>query len=263
MKKHLYTRQSTKKVYAHQELAFIGISLLGLILFICSCNTGNSTSNSFKGEEKAIALADQMFDAIGGKDAWCDLRSLYIKATHTEPQMTIPYQSEIWRAIDQFELVIEQQNDSFHVKAVTNDAGGTIRYYDDRDTFRLLTPEQLNDWEYDHQHNIYVMLHDLGCNPQNYTVKFDENDRLAFYQDSIFLTGFGLDEQMRPHLFFVPGSDGKIRGSRFTHWGRDDQLVHSAGGHPLDSNFMYRTQIWQPSKTSLREAFGDSIFAID
>ncbi len=261
--KKTFKSRSKSKVYSHHLFSIFNMSLLAFVLLLCSCAGDDSTTNSFKGEQDAIALADQMFDAIGGKQAWCELRSLYIKATHTEPQMTIPYQSEIWRAIDQFELVIEQQNDSFHVKAVTNEAEGTVRYYDKRDTFRLLTPEQLREWEYDHHHNIYVMLHDLGCNPENYTAQLDDNDHLAFYQDSVFLTSFGLDDQMRPHLFFVPGPDGTIRGSRFTHWGTDNQLVHSAGGHPLDSNFMYRTQIWQPSKTSLREAFGEDIFEID
>jgi hypothetical protein len=241
----------------------VTLFILTLLIVTYSCTSLTSENKSFQGDKKAIVLADKMFDAIGGKEAWCALNSLYIKATHTEPQMSIPYQSEIWRGINRFELVIEQQNDSFHVKGVMDKLGGTVRYYDKRDTFRLLSDEQLKDWEFGHDHNIYVLLHQLGCNPKNYQVKIDENDRLSFQQDSVFVASFGLDAQYRPHLFYSPNPDGTIAGTRFTYWETDEGLTHSAGGHPLDSNFMYTTELWQPSNKTLKEMFGDSIFEID
>lgn len=243
-------------------LSFTALLTIGILTFSASCNSSNK-EKSFRGEENAVILADEMFKAIGGKEAWCDLKSLYIKAEHTEPQMSIPYQSEIWRGIDRFELVIEQQNDSFHVKAVIDKNGGKIRYYDKRDTFRILTNEQLRDWQFDHNHNIYVLLHDFGCKPENYRVRIDEDNRLAFYRDTVFVTSFGLDEQMRPHLFYKPNPDGTISASTFTHWGTDEGLLHSAGGHPLDSNFVYRTEIWKPGKLPLKEMFGEEIFNND
>ena len=233
------------------------------LTFLSGCKNIPKADLNFSGEKSAIDLANQMFKAIGGKSVWCELRSLYIKAEHTEPQMEIPYQSEIWRAIDQFDLVIEQQNDSFHVKGVFNESAGTIRYFDKRDTFRNLTDEQLQDWKFGHNHNIYVLLHDLACRPEDYSVEIDKDERLAFYQNSVFVTSFVLDEQLRPHIFYHPNSDGTVSGSRFTHFGNDGGLVHSAGGHPLDSNFMYRTELWQPSNKSLEETFGKSVYDID
>ena len=83
------------------------------------------------------------------------------------------------------------------------------------------------------------------------------------YQDSTLVSSFELDKQMRPHLFFSPNPDGTISGSRFTHWGNDGGLIHSAGGHPLDSNFMYQTDIWLPSNKTLEESFEARIFEID
>ena len=234
------------------------------VLILCVTNCGMpDKQKSFQGDKEAIALADSMFQAIGGKEKWCRLKSLYIKAEHNEPQMPLPYTSEIWRAIDTFELVIEQQNDSFHVKAVINDKEGIVRYYDKRDTLRVFTPEQLADWAYGHKHNVYVLLHDLACNPQQYFVEIDEEQRLAFYKDTIFEVSFGLDELKRPHMFYQPHPDGSVSGSIFTRWGTDDGLVHSAGGHPLDSTFIYTTDIWIPSEESLSEAFGKDIFLLE
>ena len=204
-----------------------------------------------------------MFIAIGGKDAWCRLKSLYIKARHTEPEMKKPYTSEIWRAIDTFELVIEQQNENFHAKAVITGSEGIVRYYDKRDTFRILTSEQLADWAYGHNHNVYVLLHKLGCNPQDYLVEIDEMDRLTFYRDTVFEVSFGLDDKMRPALFYQPNRDGSVSGSIFTRWGTDNGLVHSAGGHPLDSNFIYTTEIWDPAELPLKERYGQELFDIE
>lgn len=234
--------------------------LLAGFLSAISCTVRQKDSDDFLGEKAAVVRADSMFQAIGGKEAWCRLKSLYIKARHTEPQIPLPYTSEIWRAIDTFELVIEQQNDSFHVKAVINETSGRVHYYDQRDTMRLFTEEQLADWAYGHKHNVYVLLHDLACDPGNYRVVIDEKDRLSFYRDSIFEVSFGLDSLYRPYLFYQPHPDGSVSGSVFSRWGTDQGLVHSAGGHPLDSNFIYTTEIWQPSILSLKEEFGETIF---
>lgn len=241
---------------------FAAVLLWIPIALAISCSDSKKAA-TFDGDPMAVARADSMFLAIGGMENWCRLKSLYIKAEHTEPKMPMPYTSEIWRALDTFELVIEQQNDSFHVKAVITERQGIVRYYDKRDTLRTLTAEQLADWAYGHKHNVYVLLHDIACAPRNYSVEIDEQDRLTFYRDTIFEVSFGLDEKMRPYLFYQPNPDGSVSGSIFTHWGEDEGLVHSAGGHPLDSNFIYLTEIWKPSQLPLSEAFGDEIFDLD
>jgi len=238
----------------------IAFSFIIILSTIFGCKNNTPKQHSFAGEKAAVRLADQMFETIGGKEAWCDLKSLYIKAEHNEPQMDRPYQSEIWRALDRFELIIEQQNDSFHVKGVFSDSLGRVRYYDKRDTFRDIAEELLEEWSFDHRHNIYVILHDLACTPEEYRVEMNEESMLSFYRDSAFVARLGLDEQLRPYLFYHPNYDGSTSGSIFTHWGKDGRLVHSAGGHPLDSSFIYRTEIWQGSNKTLKESFGEELF---
>jgi len=233
-----------------------------LLLGIISCSRDKLQQLAFNGNNDAVSLATTMFESIGGAEKWCALKSLYIKAEHTEPQMDIPYQSEIWRAIDRFELVIEQQNDSFHVKGIFNSEEGTIHYLDDRDTFRVLDNEQLVDFEYDHNHNVYVLLNKLACNPADYRVEIDTSDRITFFHDTAFICSFALDELNRPFGFYPPLKDGIIAGSIFTHWATHDDLVHSASGHALDSSFFYRTEVWIPSMQSLSASFDEKIFDV-
>ena len=235
------------------------------VFILISCKGPKSSQNgpTFQGDDGAIQAANTMFEAIGGMKAWCELTSLYIKAEHTEPQLTMPYQSEIWRAIDQFQLVIEQQSDEMHVKGVFTEDGGTIRYYDHRDTTRVLNQEQLGGWKFSHNHNVYVLLHQLGCDPEAFRVEWEDDKRLNFYRDSDYLVGFELDTDNRPYMFFPPTEDGGITGSVFNQWGTDEGLVHSAGGHPLDSSFFYTTQSWIPSKESLIISFGEEILEIE
>jgi hypothetical protein len=76
-------------------------------LLLLSCNY-IPTEKEFQGSEEARAKANEMFKAIGGKSAWCSLKSLYVRAEHTEPDMTIPYTSEIWRDMDSLGLAIRQ-----------------------------------------------------------------------------------------------------------------------------------------------------------
>ena len=239
---------------------WVSLNCLIVLLSFTNCQVQNQNMQ-FDGSEQAVALANEMYEAIGGSERWCALRSLYIKAEHTEPQMTIPYQSEIWRGIDTFQVIIEQQSDSFHVKAIFTDQGGTIHYLDDRDTLRTLSEEQLASWKFGNKHNVYVLLHDLACEPSAYTATI-EGEELVFYQNVTFIVRFGLDEMNRPHLFYHPTANGEIVGSRFTQWGTDQGLVHSAGGHPLDSNFLYVTEEWVSSEQSLMESFGTEIFDI-
>ncbi len=128
--------------------------------------------------------------------------------------------------------------------------------------FRVLDNEQLVDFEYDHNHKVYVLLNKLACNHADYRVEIDTSDRITFFHDNTFICSFALDDLNRPFGFYHPLKDATIVGSIFTHWATDGDLVHSAGGHPLDSSFFYRTEVWIPSVETLEEAFDEEMFDV-
>ena len=239
------------------------LAALPLIVWLCvlgACQSqgepdGLTSTSRFQGDPSATRMAEEMFEAIGGKHRWAALRSLYIKARHTEPEMDQPYESEIWRGIDEFRLRIVQRNDSFHRLARVNADGGRVVYVDEGGRSRTFTPEQLNQWTFEHNHNVYVVLHRLGKNPNLFRVTLEETDRLTFYDGDQLLAAFRLDEASRPHLFYQPTLAGDLSASEFSKWGTHDGLVHSAGGGPLDGNFRYTTLEWQPSTRSFSESY--------
>ena len=212
------------------------------------------SASTFDGDPGAVEQAEAMFDAIGGKKRWGKLRSLYIQATHEEPELEGPYKSEIWRSIDEFKIRIEQQSDQFHTVAVFSDEGGWVTYYHREET-KALDPDVVAAWKHGHQHNVYVMLSRLAQNG-TYTVRERSDGTIGFFEGETFLCAVELDEENRPYGFIAPGANGIEGRSNFTIWGTTKGMVHSAGGGPTDGSFSYTTDVWKPSNKSFDDEFG-------
>ena len=202
--------------------------------------------------DSSSEMADRMYEALGGRERWASLRSLYIKARHTQPSMDIPYQSEIWRGIDEFKLRIEQQNERFHNVGLFSDQGGWIHRLKN-DSLQVLTPERLQASRASHQGNIYVLLQRIARG-ESYVPRVN-GQRLEFHRDGQLVVAFILDEKDRPAIFISPGTDGQERISHFDRWHESDGFVHPAGGGPVDGGFHFVTEVWRPSDQDFTESF--------
>ena len=239
----------------NEKIKYLKLFLL-VWVSLTSCGENSNDEISFTGEPAAVELAEKMMTVSGGNKAWAEVRSLYVKAEHDEPQMDIPYQSQIWRALDTFQLLIEQENDSFHVSGYFTEAAGTITYLDKRDTFRTLSDEQLADWKFGHNHNVYVVFHELGNNPSNFEAR-QSGKEIYFYKNNSFYAGFELDSLWRPFKYLHLNSDSSRSWAHFRKLGTDQGLTHSNGGHPEDSSFWYTTEVWEASKKSFEELYSE------
>lgn len=220
-----------------------------LFLFL-SCQSNPSDSN-FKGDSDALQLAEEMFEAIGGKMRWANLRSVYIQAIHEEPELKYPYKSEIWRDLDDFKVRIEQQSPEFHKVGYFSDAGCYVLNLN-LDSIRQISTENVRNG---HNHNVYVLLHRYASE-EGFKVISPKENRIDFYEgDSLFLCGFELDSLKRPHHFITKNNAGEEQVFIFSKWGTTEGLVHSAGGGPVDGDFSYDTKIWQPSEQNYEASF--------
>ncbi len=148
-------------------------------------------------EEKtdAVHIANQMFEAIGGKKSGLPSNVFYVRAKHEEPQLEHPYQSEIWRSVRDFKLRIEQKSPEFHRLALADTQGGHVLYFE-KDSLTQLSAERLGAFRYGHDHNVYVLWHQLASQ-EGYEVKLEGEGekRVAFYREQQFLCAFELNEQ--------------------------------------------------------------------
>ena len=202
----------------------------------------------------------EMFAAIGGKNRWAKLKTLYIKAIHEEPRFDTTYVSEIWRAIDHFKTRIEQQNKDFHNIGVFSEEGCWLNYVH-RDSTKKYSPERMEGWKREHAQNVYVVLNRLAKN-NNYTVSIDSLERLEYRLAGERICAVKLDSLYRPAEYYTPNPDGTESVSDFRVWRNTNGYVHTAGGGPKDGSFSYETEIWAPSDRPFDELY-DFPFNLD
>ncbi|MDF1864440.1 MAG: DUF6265 family protein [Saprospiraceae bacterium] len=232
------------------------IFCFSFLLIFQNCQNAPSENiqiSIFDGEPKAVEHAEKMFKALGGKIVWSELRSLYIHAIHNEPTLEHPYESHIWRDVDEFKMRIEQRGPEFNNIGLFSNDQVEIQYVH-RDSMRWFSKDALENEKYAHEYNVYVLFKKL-VTQSGILVKLDKDDRLDFYENEEWLCGFILDEQNRPYRFFSPNPDGTHSESIFKIWKTINDYTHPAGGGPVDGNFEYVTKIWRPSKENIETAF--------
>lgn len=233
----------------------LAVSLF-FLLSLAACSPGGSELplSRFTGSPEAVATADSLFLALGGKAPWAKVRSLYIRAIHEQPNLDAPYQSEIWRDLDSFCLRIRQRGEEFDRLGVFNEQEGVI-FYLDRDSLRRLPPEALAAFRRNHDFNIYVLLHRLA-REDGFRVELASDNRLNFLANDSLLVGFQMDDQHRPVRFFTPTLDGGEQSSTFTRFESSQGFLHPIAGGPDDGSLEFQTTEWTPAERPPEAAFG-------
>jgi len=208
--------------------------------------------NSWHGDEQAIAAAKRMFDAIGGRQRWADLRGLYIRALHTQPDLDKPYVNEIWRAMDSQRLRIRQTSEDWNAELVMDGRRAWLRGRDGQ-TRELPRARVKREME-NHNRNIYCMLHRLAMGG-GIVLRAGRDGRLELHERNALLAAFQLDALGRPARYIVPGENGET-ASVFTRWASSEGLVHPTEGGPEDGSFHFDTRTWTPAFSDVAQAFG-------
>lgn len=208
--------------------------------------------SSFTGDKANVQKAEAMFKALGGKERWANLKSLYVKANHTEPGLANPYINQIWRDIDWFKIRIEQNGEDLQRIGTFNDNGGAINFVD-QDTIRELDGYALTSWRKSHAQNFYVVLNRLAKN-ETYKVE-SEGKKLNFLKDDEPFCAFELNAENLPEYFIVERRKGQEIISHFTAWDKSEGFSHPVAGGPIDGNFEFNTLEWKPQYKPFEEAF--------
>lgn len=228
---------------------------LSVILILGITNAFAQKKSSAKGSEKAVKKVEEMLEAIGGRENWASLKSLYIRAIHTEEGIDKPYQNEIWRNIDTAQFKIVQRNPDFHTVGIVNgDKGWIIR---NKGEAKEMSEQQLAGLLHHNKHLLYGIFHRIAKDAPGLSFEIDEKERLVVFDGGKMLAAFEFNEKNLPYKFYTPTRDGKKENlSLFTQWDESEGFIHPEVSEPQgeQKTFFYAIE-WKPGKTLLNMKF--------
>jgi hypothetical protein len=181
---------------------------LALSLAIATCARAE-----MKGDEEAIALADQLVESIGGKVLWSQIRSLHVIERSRSPRGD-GIIGEFWRDL-------QTPRERY---TLTNKAGLEVEFWwDERGVWQFINGEPSELPENLHAEvtaywpgEIYVMYHRLA--KEDPTLRLDKNDDNSFT---------AIDEKLDRRLgTFWVNEDGDLY-----RWRHDDGTEYIYGPH--------------------------------
>lgn len=120
----------------------------------------DSLTAQLKGDDDAIAMAEQMIESIGGAETWSSARTLYIVEKSRHPRYGDGLIAEFWRDLQlpQETFTIENQNVKF-AKGWTSEGGWTYS----QGELKPKSKDEVSADELDYWYGeIYVMYHRLA-----------------------------------------------------------------------------------------------------
>jgi hypothetical protein len=164
--------------------------LLGLLL---------AGSLAAQAAETAAARVERFLAAMGGREAWAQVKFVHVEAMHDDVEFAGPFTNRIWNDFSAPRVRIEASNGQIDRRRVLNGTTGRLS----RDGVASeLTPGQLENERRWWEANIYRTLHRLAANDPGLTARAVGEHRLEIYRaDGKRLNWFVLTPRGEPMLF--------------------------------------------------------------
>lgn len=175
--------------------------------------------------ETAAQRVERFLAAMGGRDAWAQVKFVHVEAVHDDLVNAAPYTNRIWNDFTQPRVRFEAKNASLDRRRAINDGRGW-RQRDGLVT-AMSAEEVASDrawWEA----NLYRTLHRLAIDDPGLTARAVGEHRLEIFRaDGKRLNWFVLNPRGEPALFGTwdsetGGAFGPLAGSgriKYPKWG--------------------------------------------
>ena len=170
-----------KMSYLRQALA-VAMFLLALLPMPATAADGN-TNSGMKGDEAAVKVARGIVEAIGGKDVWAPMRSLYVRELVRAPWFDGLLAEEVWRDLEQPKERYEVVGDGLEMTRVWQSSGGWVNH--SQRGFRTLTEKEIVESEAFWPGDVYIMYHRLAKEDPLLSVALDEEGLLQISEDGL------------------------------------------------------------------------------
>lgn len=149
--------------------------------------------------ETAVARVERFLAAMGGRDAWAQVKFVHVEAVHDDLAITEPFTNSIWNDFSEPRVRFEAKNASLdRRRAISGDRGWRWR----EGKVTPLTTEQTEDDRRWWEANIYRTLHRLAVNDPDLTARVVGEHRLEIFRaDGKRLNWFVLNRRGEPMLF--------------------------------------------------------------
>jgi hypothetical protein len=225
--------------------------MLSLITLV-SC--GGSDKLDIKGDPEAIKIAEDMLKAMGGKKAWFQLKSVYVRTLSRVASVTEPYIYEEWINIDEPKLMNRKVlNDTEIVDIIDGNDGWQIQ----GSSMNMIPPQRITSYLHWHKNYFIRVVKDLAEEQENIEVKKTDNG-FEVYKQGDFLAGFELNEANLPIGYYtesLTGQKNKIFFKEFSEYeGYKFPLLIEAESMIAT----YQTDYFDPSNQDAAKAFNIS-----
>jgi hypothetical protein len=160
--------------------------------------------------ETGPARAERLLAAMGGRDAWAQVKFAYVEAVHDTVTLPAPYTNRIWNDFTAPRVRFEATNPQIDRRRVIDNGKGRLSR---EGVVTELTLEQIEDERRWWEANIYRTLHRLAVNDPDLTARAVGDNRLELFRaDGKRLNWFVLTPRGEPMLF---GTWDSENGSAF------------------------------------------------
>ena len=163
--------------------AFTRKSVVAAILSIVIFSVPVGARDDMKGDADALKVARGIVQAIGGKDVWASMRSLYVREFALTPSIPGQLVEEVWRDLEQPRERYEVRGEGLESIRVWQSSGGWWKH--SRRGFRDLTREEIIEAEAFWPGDVYIMYHRLAKEDPALSVALDDDGLLQISEDGV------------------------------------------------------------------------------
>lgn len=237
----------------------VGLALICCILFSCDrkSDDGLKIDNvhyyDWQGDTNSKKILAKVFDFLGGRKKWADLKSVYVHYTQQDNNLG-SYPSRQWQSLDSLKIILDQKINNRRFVRILNDSIGWVI------TENMVGPldERNTDFlKYWYQLDYYKKIHELAVG-KDLKVRFTDQFQIIVLKNNKYFCGFEVDQNLNPEIYHRPKFNSQNISLRLLEWKDKDGFKYPYKGKAMEQDFKFTVEEIEFSFKPSSEAFNIS-----
>lgn len=214
-------------------------------------NQHDSVLNQWKGNSRSLDVLLKMFDQLGGRSKWANVKSLYVRYQQKDKQFG-NYLSEQWQSLEEPKLIIDQLVEGARYVRILNDS---LAWSSSDGSVEVMNNLNKNFLRYWHQLDFFKCLHEIAIGDGMKVHLTDENE-IVVIKNGVFYCGFILMDDFYPEIFHRPKFNEQDISLRLLEWKTKNGFKYPYRGEALKDEFSFEISEIDFSNDTAENAFG-------